>query len=410
MFIAFIQLLDLYFYNSIGLFLLFFVISWVFFGVKIIMSAKYKGILKSVNHNPSISVVIPVVDEPMEVWQRTLAGIKAGVGDLKYEVIIVCNGEYSLENYNYAKAQGFKVLKLEMADKRYAVEEGVKHAKNEITILLDSDTMATSYSIQSLVHGFIDPKVGGIVPLQKVYNREKSIVRRMCDWFEDIRFSYTMPGLSYTNSVPCLIGRLFAIRTDLLKKYMPEFRDQYFLGVRCLSGDDRLLTSLLLKDGYKTLLDRESVVYTECPDTLSKFIKQRLRWSRTSFRETLLSLPWIFKKPYVAFVMLGDILLRWLIFAVYFKLILDIFKLIHTPHWLAEIYPQIDFLGFYLLGGLFGMVIGAYLKQLYHLKRYPQDILYVPVFLFFMVFILTPVEWFGNLTIRQASWMTRRTN
>lgn len=409
MYIAFIQLLDLYHYNTLGLFLAFFVISWVFFGVKLTMSFKYKGITKALTHNPSVSIIIPVVDEPMEVWQRTLAGIKAGVGDLKYEVIIVCNGAYSQDNYDYAKAQGYKVFKLKQADKRYAIEEGVKHATNEITILLDSDTMATPYSIQSLVHGFVDPQVGGIVPLQKVHNREKSIVRRMCDWFEDMRFFYTMPGLSYTNSVPCLIGRLFAIRTDLLKKYIPEFKDQYFLGVRCLSGDDRLLTSYLLKDGYKTLLDRESLVYTECPDTISKFVKQRLRWSRTSFRETILSLPWLFKKPYVATVMLGDILLRWMIFAVYISFLLAILKIVNTPHWLATVVPQIDYLWIYILGGLIGMTIGAYIKQIPHLKRYPQDILYVPVFLFFMVFILTPVEWFGNLTIREASWMTRRT-
>lgn len=66
MFIFLVQLADFFAYQIIQLFLVFFVIAWILFLFRLRQSAKYKGILK--NPKPlSVSVIIPVVDEPLDV-------------------------------------------------------------------------------------------------------------------------------------------------------------------------------------------------------------------------------------------------------------------------------------------------------------------------------------------------------
>ena len=405
-----IQLLDLVYLNQIGAFFAFYILTWLVLGVKLNRTSKYKSIDKIKGKTPSVTVIIPVVDEPDAVWRKVLTAIKIAVKDLDSETFVVCNGDNCVHESAIAKEMGFTVLKIQEADKRLAIAEGVRHATKDITILLDSDTIATPNSIKELIKSFVDPTVGGVVPKQEVFNRESNLMRRLCDWFEDVRFNNTTKGMSYYNAVPCLIGRLFAIRTDALRRYIPDFCNEYFLGVRAVTGDDRVLTSMLLQDGYKTLYDDKALVYTDSPETLGKFIKQRTRWSRSSFRETLRALPWIFKHPYTAFVLLSDIVLRWLLFYVYVRFVGTLIGVIHADHWIASAYPLLDTILVWLVAGFIGFIISGYLKQIPHLRRYPQDFKYVPAFLFITAFVLTPVEWYGNITFNSRSWLTRKLN
>jgi hyaluronan synthase len=204
-------------------------------------------------------------------------------------------------------------------------------------------------------------------------------------------------------AVSCLPGRMLAIRTPILKKAVPALVCQKFLGAECISGDDRFLTSYILGEyGLKTVYVSESVVYTNAPDTLRGFVLQRLRWSRTSLRETLRSLPWIFKYPYCAFTVLSNVILRWFFFTVIMVGLANWFGLVHDQHYLSlSVYEA-------LLFSAWGFMISGFFKQLRHLIKYPKDIAYLPFFLLVTTFILTPVEWVGNLTLRESGWMTRR--
>lgn len=405
MFTFLLQLADLYYLHTVGAFLVFYVMSWILHLGKLYQSSKYKTPILEAAYK-SVSVIVPVVDEPEHIWKECLKRLKDACEGLDHEIVVVCNGAYSANNEMIARQMGFNVIVLSVADKRLAVAAGVGVSSKEIAVLLDSDTLVTKESIARLVANFQDPKLGGVMPRQEIFNRYNNVIRLVCGWLEDVRFFNTSPGLSYFNSVPCLIGRLFAIRMDALKSYMPKFTNQYFLGKRCLSGDDRVLTSYLLMDGYKTTYDDGALVYTNCPDTLSGFAKQRLRWSRSSFRETLLALPWIWKYPHMAFVMIGDVVIRWAFLYVLIRFALSLMGYLEVPHWIDGVYPMTIMT--YVVIGIAGFFVSGYLKQLPQLIRRPQDFWFTPVMLLFITFVLTPVEWFGNLTIFKHEWMTRR--
>lgn len=402
MFTFFIQVYDLVALGIVQFFMVFFVISWALFFYRLRLAKQYKGIDRDEKAR-SVSVIIPVVDEPLDVWNHVLRSMSVAIRNLDAEVFVVANGSYSEENAQSAERyQGFKVIRLTESSKRNAITVAAKEATKEIVVILDSDTIVTKWTIRNLCIGFTSDDIGGITPRQESFFR-KTIIEKVCDWFEDVRFNNSLKGLSAHGQVHCLPGRLFAIRANLLKKYLEEFNNQTLFGIKVETGDDRVLTSMLLRDGYKTLYDDGSLVYTMVPKTLKGFIKQRTRWSRSSFRETMLSLGWIHRYPYAMIGLLGDILMRWMFLAV---LATFLYKAVTRD--LGE--HAIDLtIGEVVIGCIIGFFISGYLKQIPHLNRHPEDFFLTPVFSIITTFVLTPVEWYGNLTFWKQSWLTRKT-
>ena len=74
----------------------------------------------------------------------------------------------------------------------------------------------------------------------------------------------------------------------------------------CMSGDDKCLTRQILKRGYATVLQRWARVWSTFPGTPKTFFRQRLRWSRNTWRSGLKALAlerWGWRHPSLAFTM-----------------------------------------------------------------------------------------------------------
>lgn len=65
---------------------------------------------------------------------------------------------------------------------------------------------------------------------------------------------------------------------------LENLEDEFFLGRRCVSGDDGRLTWLVLASGYKTVYQSTARATSTFPDTGRGCFRQRLRWSRNSYR------------------------------------------------------------------------------------------------------------------------------
>lgn len=407
MYTFFIQLIDLFVEQKVGLFMIFFLLSWMIYFLKLLAAATYSPTQSTFTN--AVSIIIPVVDEKMEVWATVLDRVKIAAAELTNEIIVVANGAKSDNNATYAESIGLRVVRITEPSKRKAILEASKLVQYPITIILDSDTIATKDSIKELLKPFANEKVGGATPRHLIFNPENILTRRISDWLEDIRFNEVLKGQSVTGAVSCLPGRMFAIRTQLLLDNAECLASQTFLGNKCISGDDRYLTSCILKAGYKTVYQSTSIVLTDCPNDIKGFVKQRLRWSRTSMRETILSIPWIFKHKFTAFTVLSNVFMRWLFLIVLLHGVQVWTGLIHEDHIFYSAFPQYYTplaIGF---GVGLGFIASGLIRHLRHLWSFPKDILYLIPFLFITTFILTPTEWVGNLTLRESGWMTRDT-
>jgi hypothetical protein len=61
-----------------------------------------------------------------------------------------------------------------------------------------------------------------------------------------------------------------------------------------------------------------------------------------------------------------------------------------------------------ILGSIIGFIISGALRHLRHFVVTPRDVLNLIPFLIITTFVLTVVEWYGNLTLKESDWMTRK--
>jgi len=74
------------------------------------------------------------------------------------------------------------------------------------------------------------------------------------------------------------------------------------LGKPVTWGDDRALTSWLLKRGEKTVYSSKAIAYTVVPNNWKQLLKQQLRWKKSWIINSILTSRFIWKKqPFVAF-------------------------------------------------------------------------------------------------------------
>lgn len=397
MFYFFLELLNFIYLKKIHLFLLFALYTWIVWGAKYYYSRKYKPYNNS--YDASVSVVVPVLNEDLNVFDKCLNSIK--IQNKAVELIVVIDGS-SEDIKKIAHKYADKVLAYEWRGKRPCISDGYKQSNGDIIVMMDSDSIFNHETgISELIKPFQDISVGGVTTTQKIFNREGSIIRRIAGWMEDVRFTVGHPAQSVFGQVGCLPGRAIAIRKKYILPHMENFLNDYFMGEKCITGDDRALTSYLLKDGYKTVLQSSSLVYTDCPNNWLKFIKQQLRWSRSSQRETIRNIGWMVKNnKFLAFYFMTDILTP------IFFLIVTI-DLINSYFWGVNHFFGLSLYSGILIGSV-GMLSSIGVRQSFTINYGIKDLYYLPIYCLFLTFIQTPIRLYGLITCYNQGWMTRK--
>ena len=407
MFVFLLQVRDAIENHRVYLFTFFIALVWIVWLRKVQLSRRYRPYTE--DHHPSTAVVIPVVDEPEELFREVLRRI---VDQKPDEVIVVINGPENprLERI-CSEFYGVRWMWTEVAGKRNAVRIGVEAAEGEIVVLVDSDTIWTPGTLRELGRPFADPQVGGATTRQRILAPGRHVLTRWADWMENLRNLYSMPAMSVLGTVGCLPGRTIAFRRSVLVEAMPAFLHAKFLGVFLEVSDDRTLTNETLKQGYRTVYQSTSVVYTDAPVRWRKMAKQQLRWARGSQYNTMRMMPWMLRNSRtLAFFYICDILLPFLLIC-------------SVTGWLFRMATSNDediFAGFisryggshgYVLVLLLTLAMGALssaIRQSRHLAQSPSDFFRLPAYLLIGTFFLMPIRLLGFVRMAHASgWGTR---
>jgi hyaluronan synthase len=408
------EVIDFLFYNKLPLLLIFLAYVWILFLYKLHLARKYKPYTTA--YTASISVVIPVYNEPPRILKNVLNSLKTNLTDLK-EIIIGLDyrDKYAMEVLNLYKSEfrnKLRILVIKEKGKRAAVAAGLKKAKGDIAVIMDSDTfLCDSKTISDLIKPFADPMVGGVSTNQRVnMNPHNDLKKRFSDWMESMRCHLSFPAMSVKGVVGCLPGRCIAFRRELLLPHLDtEFLNETFRGVKCETGDDRCLTHIVLRQGYKAVFQSTARVLTEVPSTWKGFLKQQLRWIRSSRRETLSNLKWMVKKPFILpFIFISDIIIP-----VFFSLvILNTFVWFSSPLAIESIF-SVTFLQSIISAFVIAplvVIISIGLRQMPHLKKNLKDLKILPLYILYCTLILTPLCIYGLITTKEQAWMTRRSS
>ncbi|WP_203962409.1 glycosyltransferase [Actinocatenispora thailandica] len=278
-------------------------------------------------------------------------------------------------------------------------------------MLVDSDTMWTRDTLRELVKPFRDPEVGGVSTRQRILNPERGMLTRWADWLENIRNEYSMPAMSVLGTVGCLPGRTIAFRTKILRDNMERFRTEPFLGVFIEVSDDRTLTNYTLMDGYKTVVQSTSLVYTDAPTKLTKLVKQQFRWARGSQYNTLRMLGWMLRNaPVLALFYVADIVVPFILIGSYVSWIVSLLAGNRSELYGRLPLPESGLLALFSLLVFSAMmtIMGLGIRFGRHFAYRPNDMAYLPVFMVINTFILMPVRVVGFFRLaHNASWGTR---
>ncbi len=399
-----IQFVDFLRTHQVHYFLIFFALIWFRWFVINTLALFYKPATQK--HKATSTVIIPVVDEPIDVFKQVLRSISKQKPD---QIIVVINGPRNIILENACKQFGrVDCYWTKKAGKRNAIKYGMKYVKGEIVLLVDSDTIWEPKMLSELLKPFADPKVGGVTTKQRITDPTSTMIARLCDWLEDVRAYGTMQAMSVIGQVGCLPGRTIAFRRSILEQVLPEFMNERFLGMHKEVSDDRSLTNLALKAGYKTVMQSTAVVYTEAPLQWKKFLRQQLRWAEGSQYNNMRMSPWMLRHaPLMFFIYWTDMLLPFFLWGIYLSFFIKT-VILHSTQQADMLFLAHRPLLVVLLATLGGAYFSYAIRQLRVLSENPRHFIFMPIYIILLTFIMAPVRMLGFARLADdLGWGTR---
>lgn len=364
---------------------------WSLWLYRVILSRLAKPIVNG--HRTSVSVVIPSYREDPDILLRCL---ESWLAQDPTEIIIVVDtaDEECQERLSHITDPRLRVLVFEHAGKRSALGVGIRAANCEILVFADSDTWWRPGLLDAVQMPFEDPQVGGVGTQQNVYQRTTSVWRRIADWLVNLRYYDYVPAMGSKGGVACLSGRTAAYRRSAVLPVVDHLENEFFLGRRCVAGDDGRLTWLILASGYKTVHQSSAQAVSMFPDSFRAFVKQRVRWSRNSYRCYLTALwkGWLWKTPFVTKVTVLQIVLTPVTMGITLAYLL-FSRLELTP------------VGIGLAVGW--LLLGRGVRGWSHLKRHPKEIMLLPLLALVVIMIALPIKLYAFFTMNKQGWLTR---
>jgi hyaluronan synthase len=407
-FIFFLQLRETLHGGRVYVFSILVLFTWGLWCLKAALSRRYRPWTN--DYEATSSVIIPVVDEPVGLFHEVLDLITE---QRPHEVIVVINGPRNEKLERVCDTYpGVRWIWTAVPGKRNAIDEGLALCTGDIVVLVDSDTLWTDGTLTELVKPFANRRVGGVTTNQRIVDYDRNILTRWADWLESIRVQYSMPAMSVLGQVGCLPGRTIAFRRPILEGAMPEFLNARFLGVFLEVSDDRTLTNLCLKQGYRTVYQSTSLVYTDAPVGMHKLAKQQLRWARGSQYNTLRMLPWMMRNaPMLALFYISDIVMPFLLLAAASGFLVRVAQgdNVNFYEGITFGYGAVVGTAIIVVLTLMATWISAYVRQSRHFDERPRDLLLLPAFTFLNTFMLMPIRIYGFMRMaKNDGWGTRR--
>jgi hyaluronan synthase len=364
---------------------------WIMWIAKRIPALFYRPIEN--DYNCSATIITPVYNEDPVLFRGAIESWIANGPDHIIAVIDVTDTTCMAIAREYAEVE---VVPIDIPGKRPALAAGVDASTTDIVVLVDSDVIWEPGVLSKIKMPFADPQIGGVGTRQFMHptdGKRPTLWERLADIYLDIRYSDEVPATTrWGRAVSCLSGRTAAYRTELLQSLREPFLNETFMGNQCMSGDDKRYTCLVLQSGYRTWNQLNARVYSTFNPKFKGFIKQRIRWSRNSFRSDLRALwqGWVWRYPYLAVMLIDKTI------APFTLLVGPIVLLaaIAVGHWQL------------VLALLAWWHISRAFKILPHLIRRPSDWLILPIFIG-VTYYMSLVKAYALFTINEHKWLTR---
>ncbi|MGC8617299.1 MAG: glycosyltransferase [Thermoplasmata archaeon] len=226
-----------------------------------------------------VTILIPVYNEKVDVFEKVIRQVKQQ--GTRYIVV----GDSSNEPYRTIVEQngGIFVHLKTRNGKRIAISEGMKYVDSKFVLFVDSDTTLPANTVIKMLEHF-EGNVGG-VGANVSTGKTDSGASYSAEFLERTREIILKAMSARGGSVMVIDGKCAMYRTELVKPLLlsNSFRNYKVAGKVVMMGDDQQLTAHIIKMGYKATKCFDVTVETEPPEDFKQFIKQSIRWARSSY-------------------------------------------------------------------------------------------------------------------------------
>jgi hyaluronan synthase len=276
--------------------------------------------------------------------------------------------------------------------KRAAMATGIRRTSADILVFVDSDSVPAPRAIYHLVQPFAEAGVAAVSGLTYVRNAHKNLLTRMQAARYYVSFQLLKTAESMVAAVTCCSGCFAAYRRDAVLPVLDRWEHQTFLGAPCTHGDDRALTNMLLRGGYKARYQANAEAWTDAPEQYGKFFRQQLRWKKSWSREGLILASHIWRTRPLAF---PAVLIQ--TFSGYLGPLVMVINLTFAPG-LTGVLPIFYLLALYMMSTAYAL--------LYRALRGDGMWRATIAATFFYAFFAPQIYW-AILRIRDGAWGTR---
>lgn len=222
----------------------------------------------------------PVVNEPVTVLVPAYneeAGIEGTIRSLlasthhKLQVIVIDDGSTDRTAEIAAASNDSRVLVIRQPNsgKPTALNSGLAHAKHDIVVMVDADTVFEPDAIRQLIQPLGQPAIGAVSGNTKVGNR-RSLLGRWQHLEYVFGFNLDRRMFEVLECMPTVPGAIGAFRREALTEVGGVSEDTL--------AEDTDLTMSLWRAGWRVVYEETAVAWTEVPTSLRQLWRQRYRW------------------------------------------------------------------------------------------------------------------------------------
>ncbi|WP_232517383.1 MULTISPECIES: glycosyltransferase [Aquimarina] len=256
---------------------------------------RYK-VIKPISNSelPLLTVIVPAYNEGELVYKTLISLAESDYPAEKVQILSIDDGSQD-DTWQWMKKAknelGNRVSIYQQPKnkgKRHALYRGFNLATGDVFITVDSDSIVKKDTLRIMASPFIvDKNCGAVAGNVRVLNRDKALIPRMLNVSFAFSFEFIRSAQSRLGSVLCTPGALSAYRKEAVFNCLPDWINQTFMGQVSKIGEDRAMTNMILKQGYKVLFQRNAFVYTNIPERYKNLSKMFIRWERSNIRENI---------------------------------------------------------------------------------------------------------------------------
>jgi cellulose synthase/poly-beta-1,6-N-acetylglucosamine synthase-like glycosyltransferase/spore germination protein YaaH/peptidoglycan/xylan/chitin deacetylase (PgdA/CDA1 family) len=226
---------------------------------------------------PLVSVIVPAYNEEVNAVKSVGNLLKCTYPH--YEIIFVDDGSkdgtFEKVKAQYENDPHIKIFTKPNGGKASALNFGIMHSSGDYVVCIDADTKLAPDAVTMLMRNFLTPlangkQVGAVAGTVKVGN-EVNILTRWQSIEYVVGQNFDRKAFAHVNAVTVVPGAIGAFSKRAILEAGGYTTDTL--------AEDSDLTIRILKAGYVVVNEPMAIAYTEAPETLRQFMKQRFRWS-----------------------------------------------------------------------------------------------------------------------------------